>query len=95
MFVNGLGGLYTVYALPFLEAGIPTFVDKLFVISCGNCDPLLASAHASGAPLTSFSELRHALATASLEADLERIGSLTSAWLPNSMPWLPVHRLGF
>src|SRR5262245_54545889 len=45
-------------ARPFLEAGVPTFVDKPFVENVAQADALIALAEKHNAPLMSCSSLR-------------------------------------
>jgi predicted dehydrogenase len=52
------GDLHLKYALPFLKAGIPTFVDKPLACRVADAKRLIAAAQQSGAPLTSFSTVR-------------------------------------
>lgn len=47
-------------ALPFLEAGIPTFVDKPFAVNRADLDLLCCAAERTGTPLSSSSSLRFA-----------------------------------
>lgn len=60
-------------ALPFIEAGIPTFVDKPFAISLDDCQKMIDVAKAKGTLLTSYSTLRYADQMIGLQ---ERLGSL-------------------
>ncbi len=65
-------------ALPFLEAGIPTFVDKPFAISKADLELLCAAAARTGAPLFSSSSLRFARDYVDLMAHLKagRLGTV-------------------
>ena len=70
------GGLHAEHALPFLERGLPVFVDKPLAISLEDCGRIIAAANASGSFLTSFSSLRTAESTnaiAGAEADIGEI----------------------
>jgi virulence factor len=54
------GSVHLERARPFLEAGIPTFVDKPFACSLEDAREMFALAQRSGAPLFSCSSLRYA-----------------------------------
>lgn len=57
-------------ALPFLAAGLPTFVDKPFADTLADATAMVRAAQASGAPLTSYSALRWLPPTAGLAGAL-------------------------
>jgi predicted dehydrogenase len=48
-------------ALPFLEAGLPTFVDKPFAGNVAEAEAMISLAEKHGAPLMSASALRYAV----------------------------------
>jgi predicted dehydrogenase len=73
------GGLHAEHALPFLNAGLPVFVDKPLAISLEDCGRLIAAADASGSFLTSFSSLRTATSTVEIASRLPSIGSVRAA----------------
>lgn len=77
--VDRHGELHAEHALPFLERGLPTFVDKPFAISLADCQRMLDTAKQHGAVLTSFSALRFAPETEALTAELSRVGSVRAA----------------
>ncbi|MCS7477708.1 Gfo/Idh/MocA family oxidoreductase [Umezawaea endophytica] len=52
------GGLHRAHALPFLEAGLPVFVDKPLACTVSDAEALVAAARANNAALTSYSALR-------------------------------------
>ena len=54
------GDLHRPHALPFLRAGIPTFVDKPLACKVADAKRLVSAAGTSGTPLTSFSTVRFA-----------------------------------
>lgn len=65
--------------LPFLEAGIPAFVDKPLAIKPADAERLVAAAEHAGVGFTSFSTLRFAESTLSfLEEAEERAGEMTA-----------------
>lgn len=70
------GGLHAEHALPFLEAGLPVFVDKPLAITLEDCGRLIAASISSGAFLTSFSSLRIADSTDEIVARLPEIGEV-------------------
>lgn len=82
MVVYRHGDLHADNALPFLEAGVPTFVDKPFSISLDGARRMLSVASRTGALLTSFSSLRFcpdtiALTQAAAAAGPLRIGTFS------------------
>ena len=77
--VDRHGDLHTGHALPFLERGIPVYVDKPFAIALDDCRRMLAAAQRSGAAVASFSALRYAPATNLVAAEIEQIGEIKAA----------------
>jgi predicted dehydrogenase len=73
------GDLHREHALPFLEAGLPVYVDKPFAVSLADCRDMLAVAERSGALLSSFSPLRVAPATVALADQLKASGDIKVA----------------
>lgn len=65
------GSLHLQQAAPFLEEGMPVFVDKPFALSLDDAQDMLGLALTTGAPLMSASGLRYA---EEFEAALEEIG---------------------
>jgi len=55
------GNLHLPYAKPFLEAGIPTFIDKPFTCSLSDAREIAKIAKENRTPLFSASSLRYAL----------------------------------
>ena len=74
--VHRHGDLHAEHAIPFLEAGIPVYVDKPFAVSLADCHRMLAAAKAGNAVLTSYSSLRWAPKTASLAKELPELGEI-------------------
>jgi predicted dehydrogenase len=79
MVVDRHGGLHAEHALPFIEAGLPVYVDKPFAISVEDCSRMLEAAGKSGAPVSSFSSLRIAPATVALADEAASIGEVRTA----------------
>jgi hypothetical protein len=65
-------------ARPFLEAGIPTFVDKPFAGTVQEADEMISLAITHGAPLLSCSALRYDPTIASARAAQAEFGKLLS-----------------
>lgn len=64
---------------PFVEKGIPTFVDKPFCYRASEGKAFLALAKKKGTPVTSFSVLTHQASFAAFTKKLPEIGPLLSA----------------
>jgi predicted dehydrogenase len=73
------GDLHAAHALPFLEKGLPVFVDKPLAISLDDAGRIIAAANASGAFLTSFSSLRVSESTVTLAEQAATIGEIRVA----------------
>jgi predicted dehydrogenase len=74
------GSLHREQAMPFLEAGIATFVDKPFAHSMEDARAMVQAARSSGAPLMSCSALRYATELGPLrEALPTEVGEIRSA----------------
>lgn len=71
------------YHLPsvraFVEAGIPTFVDKPFCYRAGEGKEFLRLAKKTGTPVTSFSVLNHQAAFAAFRRKLAGLGPILTA----------------
>ena len=74
--VDRHGNLHAAHALPFLEQGLPVFVDKPLAISIDDCRRMLDVSARSGSALTSFSALRFAPAIETLAAELPELGAI-------------------
>ncbi|MGH2548541.1 MAG: Gfo/Idh/MocA family protein [Thermomicrobiales bacterium] len=77
--VDRHGDLHAGHALPFLERGIPTFVDKPLAIQLEDCQAILAAAQRTTTPVTSFSALRWASSTEELAIEASRSGQIVAA----------------
>lgn len=74
MIVLRHGGLHLEYAKPFLEAGIPVFIDKPLSCSTVDARKILEFADKKEVPLTSFSMVRYDSAIQNLKQNLPGIG---------------------
>jgi predicted dehydrogenase len=74
--VHRHGDLHAEHAIPFLEAGIPVYVDKPFAVSLEDCHRMLAAAKAGNTVLTSYSSLRWTPTTTSLVNRLPELGDI-------------------
>lgn len=72
------GADHRAVAVPFLEAGVPVWVDKPLAADVADADTILAAAQRGGAPVTSSSTLRWLHDTAELAAEAGRIGEVQS-----------------
>jgi len=70
------GGLHAQYALPFIKAGVPVFVDKPLACTVTDAKKLVAAAKRSGSGLTSFSTVRYAGDTVKVIKDVRKVGPL-------------------
>ena len=66
-------------ARPFLEAGVPTFVDKPFAGNVGEAEAIIALAEKHNAPLMSASALRYAVEVQEALRLREDYGAILSA----------------
>jgi predicted dehydrogenase len=64
------GDLHLDAALPFVKAGIPTFIDKPFCYSSQAAKIFLEMARAVGTPVTSYSSIAHSYATEDMKRQL-------------------------
>ncbi|MDH5608251.1 MAG: Gfo/Idh/MocA family oxidoreductase [Cyclobacteriaceae bacterium] len=63
-------------ATPFVQAGIPTFIDKPFCYRLAEGKEFLAMARELGTPVTSYSSVAHSEATFDRKAQLENLGDI-------------------
>ncbi|GAA1561204.1 hypothetical protein GCM10009804_17570 [Kribbella hippodromi] len=73
---NRDGALHREHAVPFLEAGIPVWVDKPLAASTADARAILAAAERSGTPVTSYSAVRWVADADALVAEAAAIGEL-------------------
>jgi len=74
--VDRHGDLHAGHALPFIERGIPVFVDKPFAIKLDDCQRMLDTAERSGSTIDSWSSLRFAPSTEALAREAAGIGAI-------------------
>lgn len=74
--VHRHGDLHAEHAIPFLEQGIPVYVDKPFAVSLEDCQRMLTAAKSGNALLTSYSALRWAPTTDHLGKQLPELGDI-------------------
>lgn len=61
-------------AMPFVQAGIPTFIDKPFCYRVAEGKKFLDMARERGTPVTSYSGLAHSEATLDIKEQLKALG---------------------
>ena len=69
------GKFHADFARPFIEAGIPAFVDKPFTTDVGEAEALVRLAREKGVPLVGGSSLKYAGGIRELKAVKEALGS--------------------
>jgi predicted dehydrogenase len=74
------------HALPFIEAGLPVFVDKPLARTVKDVETMLDAARKSGALVTSASALRWQQVTDELGAGVRRLGGPDRIVATASMP---------
>jgi len=75
---TGGGGSHARLARPFIEAGLPTFIDKPMTLEFAEAVELFDLAERSGAPLLSASALRYAVELEGLHERLATLGPVSS-----------------
>ncbi len=80
------GRLHLAHALPYLEGGLPVFIDKPFACSVADAQQLLDASAASGAPILSASALRWQAGTEKLKQTAGPIEQVivTGSFYPDS-----------
>lgn len=63
-------------AIPFVEAGVPTFIDKPFCYRAAEGKAFLALARKHGTPVTSFSSIAHSYETLDIKEQLATMGTI-------------------
>lgn len=72
------GSTHYQFSKPFIEANIPTFIDKPLECSVDNARRIIELAKKQGSLITSFSTLRYAEATVKLKEELKDRGPITA-----------------
>ena len=75
---TGLGAMHAELARPFLEAGLPTYIDKPMTTEWADAVDLFDIAARTGAPVLSCSALRFAAELEPAREELAKIGTLSS-----------------
>ncbi len=70
------GKLHLKPAIPFIEAGIPTFIDKPFCYRAKEGKAFFALARKHSTPVTSFSSIAHSYETFDLKKRLKTMGTI-------------------
>jgi predicted dehydrogenase len=70
------GSVHLERALPFLQAGVPVFIDKPFTCSVADARQLLELARQKQVPLFSASSLRYALEVQDVQQRREELGAV-------------------
>ena len=73
------GSVHLERALPFIERGIPTYIDKPFTCSLDHAKTLIATAELKHVPLMSSSSLRYAPEVVAAKAGNEAVGKIVGA----------------
>ena len=63
-------------AIPFIKAGVPTFIDKPFCYRAKEGKAFLALAAEHGTPVTSFSSIAHSYDTMDIKKQLATLGDI-------------------
>ncbi|MGC8971399.1 MAG: Gfo/Idh/MocA family protein [bacterium] len=75
------GAIHYKFSKPFIEAGIPTFIDKPIETSIENAKRIVRLAKEKSTPITSFSTLRFDEPIVKLKEDLLSKGPLTAGFV--------------
>jgi predicted dehydrogenase len=70
------GGLHRELVTPYLEAGIPTFVDKPLAVDPADARAIVAVAQQYNVPFTSFSTVRFSADTRAYLAEVQKLGGV-------------------
>jgi predicted dehydrogenase len=73
------GSVHLERALPFVEAGVPIFVDKPFTTSAADARRLVEAAQRRNVPLTSASALRYAAEVQDIRRREDELGAVLGA----------------
>jgi predicted dehydrogenase len=70
------GGLHRELVTPYLEAGVPVFIDKPLAVDPVDAREIVRVAQATGTPFSSFSTVRFSAATLAFVAECEKLGGV-------------------
>lgn len=70
------GGLHRELVTPYLEAGIPAFIDKPLAVDPADARAIVKAAQAKDVPFSSFSTVRFSKDTQALAAEAEQLGGV-------------------
>lgn len=73
---NRDGAQHAAEALPFLQAGVPVWVDKPLAAGVADGEAILSAARAAGAPVTSYSALRWVADTTAAQQAMADVGEV-------------------
>ena len=73
------GSVHHERAMPFIEAGLPVWIDKPFTCRTDQARALVAAAARKGVPLLSASALRYDLSVQEVQAQREAVGRVLGA----------------
>ena len=73
------GSVHLERVRPFLEAGIPSYVDKPFACSVADANEIVRLAESKGLPLFSASSLRYGMEIVEFNANLDETGAVIGA----------------
>jgi len=76
---------------PYLEAGIPVFVNRPFASSLANARDIIETAKKGGAPLMCASSLEYVQAVDSIRSQLPELGEITGFLADNAMSDYATH----
>lgn len=82
---------YQDLARPYLEAGVPMFINRPFATSLKNAKSLIESAKKGGAPILCGSSLEYVQAVDSIRQELEGLGEITGYVAENSQSDYATH----
>ena len=70
------GGLHRELVVPYLEAGVPVFIDKPLAVSPDDAREIVRVAQAKGTPFTSFSTVRFSASTQAFAEECAKLGGI-------------------
>jgi predicted dehydrogenase len=70
------GGLHRELVVPYLEAGIPVFIDKPITTNADDAREIIRVAQAKGTPFTSFSTVRFAKSMQAFAQECAKLGGV-------------------